>query len=392
MVPPKAALLIIALLGASSFTQAAQLWGDLAPGPFSVGFRIERLDKVLADSEIPTSDRALEAMLWYPSDSLEEKVPSLTFRDYASLVYQLRDHDGADALREWLAISVTGDTEGLSTVDPEVILNSRMRAVRDAGMAKVKFPLVVWTMRHETMVAQSVLSEFLASHGYVVAFVRYQESPIPAPWTIDGADAKRQILYHTVEDLYFSTKVIGEEPDVDATNVAVMTWSYAAEAALRLQMRNADVRLVLGLSSNPLSSAGVYLGNESGAALQLDRIDVPYAVLSERIGTNGRERVPPEIMQRLLVESSYVVFEDLAHGSFNVLEGMIPGVFGIEEVQPWSLGGPLAKAGYESICRHVLGYLDLYLGSDQGDRFSKALNDDLVVRVTKYRFGTGAPN
>ena len=367
---------MLALALASVTAQASPLWGGLTPGDYNVGFRVEQFD----------AKRSLEVMLWYPSDTRENDAPPLAFGDYAKLVYQLKEQNDADALQEWLAVSVTGSAEGLSVIEAEAILSAPMHALPNANMVDGEFPLIVWTMRYETMAAQSVLSEFLASYGYVVAFVRYQNKPIPAPWTIDGADAKKQALSESVEDLNDSIVHLGKNPRIDATNVAVMNWSYAAEASPQLQMQNDNVKFVAGLSSNPLSSAGVFLGAEAGAALQADKIDVPYAILSERIGTNGKERVPPEILNELTVPSHYIAFEELAHGNFNVLEGMIPGVFDVKEVQPWSLGGPQAKFGYESICRHVLHYVTTYLSTDDDGKSTK-LSDDPRTRVTTYRFG-----
>lgn len=371
---------------ASAADSSRPLWGDLQPGDHGVGFRVEFLENTNEAGASDPSGRVLEIMLWYPVKPDSGSQQAMRFEDYVARLHQFRNGYTAAELAEWLSVAVTGNPHGLSAQDAAEILHGSMAAVQNAPEADASFPLVLWTMRHETMAAQSVLSEYLASHGFVVAFVRYRDMPLPLPWTIDTLEEKQRMFSVALRDLEFGLAEIGEYRNVDASHVAIMNWSYAAEASPRLQAKNSNVKIVIGLSSNPLSSTGVFLGSKAGAELSIEDLTVPYVIMSERIGSDGKERSVPEILGSLRA-AYYLRYEELSHGNFNVLEGMIPGVFGIEEVQPWSKGGLVAKTGYESIAQNSLRYLNRYLKQQKIQTASDAGPDQSGAIYTLLRFG-----
>ena len=79
----------------------------------------------------------------------------------------------------------------------------------------------------------------------------------------------------------------------------------------------------------------------------------------------------PTIFDQLHPDSRYVSFTALAHGNFNGLEGMIPGVLGTEKVQSWSKGGEIARIGYETICKLALSFLDAKFTEDKSTGFDE---------------------
>jgi dienelactone hydrolase len=88
-----------------------------------------------------------------------------------------------------------------------------------------------------------------------------------------------------------------------------------------------------------------------------------------------------------------VTFPTLAHGNFNVLEGLLPELAGVTAVQPWSEGGPAARGGYQTIAQSVVALLDKVLQGAPGDG-SLAAGDvrqpgHVRVPVTFTRHGPG---
>jgi hypothetical protein len=122
-------------------------------------------------------------------------------------------------------------------------------------------------------------------------------------------------------------------------------------------MSNPDIDLVVGLSSIGFSS-GVYLGQELVTKVDLEKLNVPYLIISEKIGTNGTIKTAPVIFDSMHPKSRYVSLKKLAHGNFNVMEGMIPGILNTDRVQSWSKGGEIAQIGYEAICEITLSFLN----------------------------------
>lgn len=363
--------------------ERSPLWGSLEPGDFGVGFRATTH---LDDSRTSENGRArgIEAHVWYPA--VDGRAGALRFRDYVHHATRI-EADDRDALRGWLAVAVTGSATGVAHDTLDLILDALMYARADAAAARGAHPLVLWTVRHETTVAQSVLSEYLASHGYVVAAVRHAGEPLPFPWAMDSTEEKLRTFETHLEDLSAGLKSLLAEPGVDESRIGVLTWSYAAELAPRIQRIHDSVRIVMGLSSNPLATYGLYLGPLAASFLVPEDLSASYVVMTERISGNGQERRPPPILDELASESFFVSFRDLAHGSFNVVEGMIPGVFGISTVQPWSKGGDVARLGYETIARYARAFLDRALRPEAALEPPPWENESPGAFATTTRYG-----
>lgn len=331
--------LVVAVLVSSfaawSANAAPQLWGSLRPGPYAVGFR------AVAGESAPGSagwkPRTIEIAVWYPAEQVES--PPLAFGDYFSLSADLRRRSAPagidpDDLPETLAAAITGSTDGITREQAERILASPMFARRDARPGGGRFPVVLWTSRYGTAAAQSVLSEMLASRGFVVAAVRPSEAVERLPFELKTAVEKSEELEAQSDDLRGALRVVRAMPfAMDRT--AVIAWSYAGEAGWALAQADARIELLIDLDSNSRSN-WVYRSTE---ALEASRRAMSGPAVFELRKGQGE-------------------LTDLAHGNFNTLEGMIPGILGIEHVQPWSRGGGVARQGYEKIASRVAEALE----------------------------------
>jgi hypothetical protein len=351
-------ILIVAIstsIAEASRQKAPTLWGNLKPGRHNVGLRvITSFDKTRGASQ-EKDGRPVEITLWYPSRQASDA--SLTFADYFKLIYQEPVQEGV--LRQELAKAISGDEKSIDQATIDRILSAQMLASLDTRPATGRYPLVLWSARHSTMAAQSVMCEYLASQGYVVAFARYKGSPLPLPYESKSDEEKSSTLDTHVRDMEFALTELRKLSNVMADSVAVLSWSYAGESATEFQRRNKAVRLVIGLSTNLLSN-WVYRPSAL-SSLDAAQLRVPYVLISERIGTNGAAKTAPAILKDMRAGSFYITFNNLAHGSFNALEGMIPAVMGITKVQPWSKAGSESKIGYETACQYSLRFLDAYL-------------------------------
>lgn len=232
--------------------------------------------------------------------------------------------------------------------------------------------------------AQSVLSEFLASQGYVVAYAR-PAVPAPLPFEIKTREEKLQVLRLHVGDLLFALRSLASFRNIDSEKQGVISWSYAGESAVLLEAESKKLDLVVSLSSNVLTG-WVYQAPEALTSLDPARFSISHVIMTEKVATNGSVRTAPPILDALPTDSYFVVFPELAHGNFNALEGMIPGIMGIASVQPWSKSGPVAKRGYEEVSRTVLAFLDFRLkgaplpvGSTSADGFVEITRHGKVV-------------
>lgn len=340
---------------------APRLWGELKPGKYDVGLRVDTFWDKSRDGTTPDG-RPIQITTWYPA-SPSKRSARMSFADYLKLVMEMSSDKASDAqtLRQSLSLAISSEPEGIDDSVLDQILAAKMLAVRDAAPLRRAYPLVLWSARHGTVVAQSVLCEYLASHGYVVAFARYQGPAMPLPYEAKTPEVKLATLKTHVSDLEFALRRLRTLPNVDRTRkAAVMSWSYAGESATLLQMQNPDVGLVISLSSNVLTN-WVYQGSGALASLDASRLNVPYLIMTERVATDGTLRVAPAILNSLPHDSFFISFPELAHGTFNAIEGLIPSLMGITKVPRWSKSGPAAQLGYETVSRYLLHFLDAYL-------------------------------
>jgi dienelactone hydrolase len=215
----------------------------------------------------------------------------------------------------------------------------------------------LWSTRHATPAAQSVLSEYLASHGYVVAWMRYAGADSLRPPFDDVTPARKiETLEAHVADMQWALRQLARRRDVDSTRLGVAAWSYSGEPATVLAQRTPALRVLVGLSTNIFVST--YRGIDIAASFDTLPLRAGVVLLEETGAARGRPRDAPPVLDRLPGKAIRVSFPALAHGNFNVLEGMIPGLVGVTRVQPWSLGGDVAQQGYESIARAVRSLLD----------------------------------
>jgi hypothetical protein len=349
-----AVCLSVAPYGASA--SQPTLWGSLEPGRHPVGVRVVS----------HSGTHPVRIVVWYPA---APRVPtrSVTLSDYVRLAQEAtRGETSPAALRTALSVAMSADPAGVAEPTLDRLLSTPMSATRDARTARGRYPLVLWGSRHATMLAQSVMSEYLASHGFVVAYAYPAGAPRKLPYEVEAREAKVEILRSNVADLETALAELRRAPNVDGREVAIVTWSYAGESATLFQTWNAEVDLVIGLSSNVLEG-WVYQDPEALAKLSPASLRAPYVLMTEKVGTNGNEKLPPRLLDEAPAGGYFVTFPKLAHGNFNAIEGLIPALAGVDRVPRWSKAGPDARIGYETVARFVLHFLDARLRAHSPD-------------------------
>lgn len=228
------------------------LWGNLSPGDYGVGFkRIWQLDtsrvwsrSPAIDSETGTVARPLRIDVWYPascdgsdvmplSGYVEIASPGPAFDDLVFLTHR------------WDTYSYHGLAKGDDSYDE--LMEAKTGACLHAPAANGRFPLVVysagWFNRSPD---NSILGEYLASHGFVVATVPQLN---PGLWTYNFTSDARSVE-NQIRDLEVAIGALIDDPSVDRTHVAAMGYSTGGDVALLLQGRNPLVDAVVGLDAS----------------------------------------------------------------------------------------------------------------------------------------------
>jgi dienelactone hydrolase len=322
-----------------------RLWGHLHSGQHAVGFRTLRIKTASAELHV-----------WYPA--LSSQGGKVNLGDYLRLSQDLKGAEpgfrrDSAALRKTLRVAVMGRDGPLDDKLCDEILAMPSAAVRNAMPASGKFPLIVLDAPlRATTAAQSVLSEYLASHGFVVAYAPESISP-PMPDELKSAADKAREFSRLQLRLQRALSFARQMPNVQPDKVAVLAWSYAGESAFGLQQSEPSVRLVVGLSTNVLDH-WVYREDHL-AGLKGSQLTVPYVLL------DGEKKTRPEVMAKAAARTFSIHIKGMSHGSFNVLEGMLPSALGIQTAPEWSNAGPQQQLGYEVAAQYVLRSCEHYL-------------------------------
>ncbi|MGD8327874.1 MAG: hypothetical protein PVJ49_00480 [Acidobacteriota bacterium] len=338
----------------------SRLREELPAGSFTVGVEVLRFDDGATSSPI-------DVVLWYPARALGAPMAVADYVEQAGI------DDGDDDRQTGAgdgqsSRSVAALTQLISGADtdasPEVFAEiaaeptwATRGAPRDVSRV---FPVVVWSARRDVVLYQFALSELIASHGFIVAAVQRSSSISAAPWETPQAE-RGQLLEHQVSDLAEGLSRLENEEAIDVERYAVLSWSYGGESAIRLRERDPRVAAIIGVSSN-LFDGWVYEPDRR-RVLEPSALDANVAILREARDPEATAMVRRGLAE-LTKEAFFFTFARADHGNFNAIEGLLPGVFDISAVQPWSRAGDAAVPTYRALSRLVLFHLRRWLMGD----------------------------
>ena len=232
-----------------------QLLGVLSPGRHPVGYRVLQLrdasrpmgPKHTADGQ-PRQDRGrpLHVHLWYPAAA--PTGPALTLGDYA-VASAAPAQESSAAVAEYRAFVGRLFPPALADPDWQRYTGTALQARRDAAAAPGRFPLIVGTFRPMSL---TLTSEYLASHGYVVAFVQGPREEIDA----DGPVFEALQMTQGTRDMEFAIAAARELAVVDPVALGALGFSGSGLAQLPLAMRNREVDAVAQLDTGSFGPQG----------------------------------------------------------------------------------------------------------------------------------------
>ncbi len=231
--------------------------GSLTPGPHSVGFKVEHVydygrsfkpnyddDMRIIRRENP---RPMQIAIWYPASG---GGTAMTFRDYVHLD-GTRDnfHELSVDEKKQLDENFINQRSFLGQAKKDLMratLTLKSTAKMNANTKSGKFPLVLYAPRESRgAYLNTVLCEYLASNGYVVACT-------PNKWVSDRQNRRpaAEDVMSNVQDLQFVKGFMRELANVDRDRVATAGWAHGAVPAATLAMVEPQIRAVISLDGN----------------------------------------------------------------------------------------------------------------------------------------------
>jgi dienelactone hydrolase len=387
--PGRTLILVAAMLtgsGETLFPQTPPLWGNLAPGQFSVGFRTMTVDdhtrifrpERAADGAIVPGERSrpVQISVWYPSLAAK-KGRRMKFGEYVRLIpgegdVSRKSGNDAEAAKSMFSASIRRWLrEAPAEAEVDELMKTETGATPDAAPAKGAYPVVfVAQGSSQSSLTHSVLCEYIASHGFVVVTVpSIGPSGREMPSEPRGAEEQAR-------DLEFAGANVRDVLHLpDGGGRAIIGFSFGGFASLVDAMRNPDVKLLISLDSNlGFQGAAEFLGHSSG--FDVGRMRVPLLHFSQYDYPGLDEKLIDSLRYS---DRTIIRVKGLTHFDFSSL-GMISAMLPdfVKTTRPEQ------REGYETVCRYVLAFLEMHThgragGGDDVD-FSSGSRGLLAIR------------
>jgi hypothetical protein len=380
-------LLAVAALPTLAGAQASPLWDKLPPGPYAVGYKSSwqldnsrRYNITFDDKTRYAPGKAARPILintWFPADKADDARP-MPHRGYleiqaanaplAKFSTKLMEFNRAVIAREVMQ----KPPKELSDREKRLLdefLDTPTACIRDARPAEGRFPLVIYHSGHgSSFEDNSVLCEFLASHGFVVLGSAFQR-PDGASLGVDGG-------LTSANDMAFLVAAARRLPGVDPDRVGVIGHSGGAHAALTYgSLPGAAVDAVVSLDTTQdyhgLKDPGwapmttLVVNNRKHFTCPLLMVAAPYAhfQLADMLGRARRY---------------YFTIKDMGHDDY-----IAQGGISRERHYQLCLGDPQqtaearaeakatlarVRSGYQALCVYILRFLEAELKADPAGR------------------------
>ena len=354
------------------------LWGELPGGSHNVGFKTyfkydyARVYNLPLGGNLNTSSakqhRPILINIWYPAQR-DDSASVMSYREYFAIGQN--DDDLGDFCEQLIAFNLNviskelmyKSYKDLSNEERAILenfLDTKTAATQDAAPSVGRFPLVI---NHQGLGGSfednSVLFEFLASHGYVVATSAYQPEDSEF-FNIDWD------LVRSIKDMDFLLNTLHDHPNMDQQKVASMGHSYGAQAAMAwASEKNSPIDAVISIDSTFES-----YGDEGYEKLKerLARVDNLSAPMLFFASTWEKPHFGYYASLKY-AKRYYAQIDHLSHNDY-VLHGAIgSGLRLASHPDPdpeFAVPEPkLTRESYELVCCYILKFLDAYLKDDQ---------------------------
>ena len=346
--------------------QVPKMWGNLNQGPYQVGFKtLFYHDETRAS--IPYSDwegrlyptpktkgRQMQINVWYPAQPKANHKP-VKFDHYLNLFAQQTDYSTLDSSKISFAnqqfINMTNALGGNGEFDQaklEVLRQLDTHAFDGAPALDEFFPLVIFP-NGGSPAFQSIMCEFLTSHGFVVAAVATKGRD---SYTNEASTKGIEVA---VIDLDFSVRKLLSLPQVDPEKIAMIGNAISSSQIVAYQCRNATLKVIVSLEGGLLSAFEQNLLKKT-PFYQPASVDVPILAIYA-----PHPAIDPSHIFHLKHSERYFFhfpnmseFHFLNYGSF---ESFVPEIIGPTKAE--------VQKGFELGNQMILHFLNYYLKGDQ---------------------------
>ncbi len=249
------------------------LWKGIQSGPHAVGFKEQgKYDDSRTFGELP--QRPIQMAMWYPATPNTGDNPMI-IEDYFQLEFREVDFTKTtitDSMKSsMLNRLIRHDAEPFKL---EQLLNSKTKAVVNSKPTDGKFPMILFVQGGGRPARSAfLLSEYLASHGFVVVTMPHIGSETQRP----DSGMKRYLTQ--VADMEYVISEMETLPFVDSEHLFLFSFSTAAESLFIYQSKTKKAKAIVTLDGTP----NMQLMDEL-VGFNQNEIDVPLLFIKSNHG------------------------------------------------------------------------------------------------------------
>jgi dienelactone hydrolase len=313
------------------------LWGNLKPGSFKVGFKSVQL-KV-------EQGKSLQVSIWYPAKS-SASIPSMRYVDY----FRLSTNEQTLAVDKY---KTRLKSFGIAEKAIDEWFQMKMAAIRDAPALNQTFPLLLIAQGNfHSAHDQEILSEYLATFGYIVA-------TSASPTTTKPMETEEDVLPTAMQqasDMKLIVSRLKEDTSVDTNRIGIIGYSFGARCALLLASEMPQIKALISLDGGIANRQGKGL-IEKSPLFRSEKFDTPLLHIYE----DQEEFMQPDfdLLNSLKRSDRYLIrVQNMRHhefASFGLAAACIPGLS----------SSPALKQKWDVIGTYTLKFVDAFLKKDR---------------------------
>ena len=293
--------------------------------------------------------RAVHISVWYPA-VVKANHPQMIFAEYIDEISRMvnpkevtkRTRTESIRVTNFLLSQLGGDSMIFKKHLPS-LLPSPTNAYRNAASRSGSFPIIIYP---ESPHLNNILSEYLASYGYIVVSVsRHGSLTADFEWqSVKGIET-------LVQDCQFALSVVRKEFNSDGESIAAMGTGMNASAGLAWMMRNPSMDALVSLEG------GIITGYEYDLIQKSPYFDITRVIKPMLVMHSPHESVNPELIDHYKYADRFML--DLPHMrefyylNFGVWEKAMPGILGQAPGD--------TRLGFEWMAQYTLFFLDWQL-------------------------------
>ncbi len=358
-------ILLLGIVASANESEAQEaLWGQLMPGPHMVGFQtiskydvsrpFKRKYDYYGNAYKGERARPIQISIWYPGVKSANS-RQLLFEDYVFLTVKeetfgdLTEKEKQNAVNAFLNSRYTQGTDQAKLAE---VLKLKTASWSNATPAKGLFPLVLIapSIGISSPYGNSILAEYLASNGYVVA-----SSP-------GMGEDSRQLTFDPIgvgaqmEDIMFLIRTLREWEDVDPDHLALIGFSFGGLAASVLAMHNTDVDAFVSLDSS-LANKYAYSQLFQSPLYEPSSLTVPVLHITAQEPNEGTDySFFKSLKYSNVTYAKLKGMRAIDFSSFGMITTIVPNFGGETQGNP--------GLGQEAVCRYTLNFLNATVKKD----------------------------